>query len=358
VTSLATLELFVSLVAQVTLLIGAAAWITRRQRDAANTDRFWAALHISILLVTAAAFFLPHLRLATWADFHPTTTYPAGRTLLQTFGTTCGWIWAIGSMLVFVAGAAGMIKATLIMRAAKTDASLRKRLVDAVPTLAATSNPVDIRSSNACVGVFCWQIHRPVIAIPQAVADFSLDEQAAIVRHELAHLRCQHPLHLFLQRLVEAIYWFHPLVWWASRQAAAAREIRCDRDAVSSREDAAAYLRSILKLVEMRVNGLNLLPAGLSFLGNTSLLRRRAKLLVESFDTPKTTSPRWKVMLTFGSAVAICVLIWLPVNPRASRRADFSPWPAWTARSLDAIGMPVRDYEIDGHRLDGHEHLE
>jgi hypothetical protein len=55
---------------------------------------------------------------------------------------------------------------------------------------------------------------------------------------------------------------------------------------------------------------------------------------------------------------ALCMLIWLPVNPRASRRADFSPWPAWTARSLDAIGMPVRDYEIDGHRLDGHEHLE
>jgi beta-lactamase regulating signal transducer with metallopeptidase domain len=296
--------------------------------------------------------------LATWADFHPTSTYPAGRTLLQIVGSTCGWIWAVGALTVFVAGAAGMIKATLVLRTAKKDDRLRKRLCDAVPTLAATTDPVDIRFSDACVGAFCWQIHRPVIAIPHAVALFSSDEQAAIVRHELAHLRCQHPLHLFLQRLVEAIYWFHPLVWWASRQAAAAREIRCDRDAVSSREDAAAYLRSILKLIEMRVKGPTLLPAGLSFLGNVSLLRRRAKLLVESFDAPRSSSPRWKVVMTFGVTAAVCMLVWLPVNPRASRRADFSPWPTWTARSLDAVGMPVRDYEIDGHRLDGHEHVE
>lgn len=357
-TPLTTLELFASLAVQVSLLIGVAAWLARRQRDRSNTDRCWAALHISILVVTTAAFFLPHLRLATWADLNPESTYPAGRTILQIVGTSCGWIWAVGAMTVFVVGAVGTIRATVILRKAIADNGLRDRLLNAVPDLAATSSPIDIRLSDACVGAFCWQIHRPMIAVPHAIADFPLAEQVAIVRHELAHLRCQHPLHLFLQRLVESIYWFHPLVWWASRQAAAAREIRCDRDAVSSREDAAVYLRSILRLVEAKVNGPALLPAGLGFLGNISLLGRRATLLAESFDKSEISSPRWKVLVTIGAAAAVCLCMWLPVNPRASRRADFSPWPDWTARSLDAIGVPVRDYEIDGHRLDGHEHLE
>jgi hypothetical protein len=112
----------------------------------------------------------------------------------------------------------------------------------------------------------------------------------------------------------------------------------------------------LLRLVELRLAEPTLLPAGIGFLGSSSLLGRRANLLVESFDKPVAQVARWRPMIAFGAALAICVLVWLPVNPRASRRADWSPWPRWSAQTLDALGMPVRDYEIDGHRLDGHEH--
>jgi beta-lactamase regulating signal transducer with metallopeptidase domain len=312
-------------------------------------------LHLCILLTTAAAFFLPHLRLTVWADLHPTENYPTGAAL-QILGSIIGWTWITGTSALVLIGIAGMIKASAIVRDSKTNEGLRERLLDSVPALAAASRRIDIRLTDDRTGAFCWQIHRPVIALPSVVVDFPAAEQAAIVRHELAHLRRQHPLHLFMQRLVEATFWFHPLVWWASRQAAAAREIRCDRDAVSSRQDVAAYLRSLLRLIELRLNEPALLPAGVGFLGDSSLLGRRANLLVESFDKPIAPSARWRPLFAFGLALALCVLVWLPVNPRASRRADWSPWPRWSAQTLDAVGMPVRDYEIDGHRLDGHEH--
>lgn len=137
-----------------------------------------------------------------------------------------------------------------------------------------------------------------------------------------------------MQRLVEVIYWFHPLGWWASRQAAAAREIRCDRDAVSTRHDVAAYLRSLLRLIELRLDEPSLLPAGIGYLGDSSLLGRRANLLVESFDKPIAPSARWRPEFAFALALACCVLVWLPLNPRASRRADWSRWPRWSAQTL------------------------
>ena len=354
-TSLSVLETSLSLIVQVTLLIGVAAFVVRRRHSGPNTDSCWAVLHFCILMITAAAFFLPHLRLTVWADLHPTENYPTG-SALQILGSVIGCAWATGAIVVVLAGVVGMIKASAIVRDSKTNEGLRERLLDSVPALAAASRRIDIRLTDNKTGAFCWQIHRPVIALPSVVADFPVAEQAAIVRHELAHLRRQHPLHLFMQRLVEAVYWFHPLVWWASRQAAAAREIRCDRDAVSSRQEVAAYLRSLLRLIELRLNEPALLPAGIGFLGNSSLLGRRANLLVESFDKPIATSARWRPVFAFGLAIALCVLVWLPVNPRASRRAEWSPWPRWSAQTLDAVGMPVRDYEIDGHRLDGHEH--
>jgi beta-lactamase regulating signal transducer with metallopeptidase domain len=355
-TSLSVLEMSLSLFVQVTLLIGVAAFVARRLQAGPNSDCCWAVLHICILLVTAAAFFLPHLRLTVWADLHPAENYPTGGSTLQILGSFIGWTWATGVCALVLVGIAGMIKASAIVRESKSNEGLREQLLDLVPALAATSRRIDIRLTDDRTGAFCWQIHRPVIALPNVVVDFPVAEQAAIVRHELAHLRRQHPLHLFMQRLVEAIYWFHPLVWWASRQAAAAREIRCDRDAVSSRQDVAAYLRSLLRLIELRLNEPALLPAGVGFLGDSSLLGRRANLLVESFDKPISPATRWRPILAFAIALPICVLFWLPVNPRASRRADWSPWPRWSAQTLDAVGMPVRDYEIDGHRLDGHEH--
>jgi bla regulator protein blaR1 len=354
-TSLCLLEMSLSLIVQVTLLIGIAAFILRRHQSGPNADSCWAVLHTCILLATAAAFFLPHPRLTVWADLHPRENYPAGATL-QVLGAFIGWAWAMGAVAVVLAGIAGMIKASAIVRDSKTDEPLRKQLLESVPALAAASRRIDIRLTDDRTGAFCWQIHRPVIALPSVVVDFPIAEQAAIVRHELAHLRRQHPLHLFMQRLVEAIYWFHPLVWWASGQAAAAREIRCDCDAVSSRNDVAAYLRGLLRLIELRLNEPALLSAGIGFLGDSSLLSRRANLLVESIDNPIAPSARWRPFFAFALALACCVLVWLPVNPRASRRAAWSPWPRWSAQTLDAVGMPVRDYEVDGHRLDGHEH--
>jgi bla regulator protein blaR1 len=355
-TSLSALETSLSLFVQVTLLIGVTAIVARRQLAGRNSDFYWAALHVCVLLVTAAAFFLPHLRLTVWADLHPTETYPPEGATLQILGSIISWAWATGAFAIVLVGIAGMVKASSIVRNSQKSDHLREQLLKTVPALAAASRPIDVRLTDESTGAFCWQIHRPVIALPSVVVDFPVAEQAAIVRHELAHLRRQHPLHLFVQRLVEAIYWFHPLVWWASRQAAAAREIRCDRDAVSTRQDVAVYLRSLLRLIELQLDGPTFLPAGLGFLGDSSLLGRRANLLVDSFDKPAPPSTSWRPILAFALTIAISVVIWLPVNPRASRRADWSPWPTSSARTLDAIGMPVRDYEIDGHRLDGHEH--
>ncbi len=354
-TSLSILEIFLSLVFQVTLLIVVTAALVRRNPGERNADYYWAFLHASILLITAAAFLLPHLRLTVWGDLHPTENYPPDGAALQVCGGCVGWIWGGGAVVMVLISILGMVKASLIVHKAQSSEALRRTMLAAVPGLGHSPRPIDLRLTDDMTGAFCWQIHRPIIALPRVVVNFPIVEQTAIVRHELAHLRRQHPLHLFVQRGIEAIFWFHPLVWWASRQAAAAREIRCDRDAVSSRQEVAVYLRSLLRLIELDLDEPALLPAGLGFLGDSSLLKRRANLLVHSFEQPIDERKGWKSLSIITLAIITCAFVWLPVNPRASRRADWSPWPVWSARTLDAIGLPVRDYEVDGHRLDGYE---
>ena len=65
--------------------------------------------------------------------------------------------------------------------------------------------------------------------------------------------QANHPLQLFLQRIVEILFWFHPLIWWASRQAAWSREFHCDAAAVTTAERGGVLPRGLLRMAEQTV---------------------------------------------------------------------------------------------------------
>jgi len=355
VTGTTTLEILASLFIQVTLLIGLTAWLTSRPRYRACADACWVSLHVTILLLTAAAFLFPHLRWITWADIQPSQDHPILDSVASRIGQVCSWVWFSGTAIFFGICGAGIYRATALVRRATIDSSVG--LVDTVrPTDAARSGCVETRVTHDDVSPFCWQLHRPVIVVPEIMQNFPGPEQAAILRHEHAHLRLQHPLHLFLQRMTEALHWYHPLVWWASRRAAACREFRCDQDSVRTRGEVAHYLRGLLRLIELKLHPPGRLPAGVGFVGDASLLSERVHRLqdrAEFIAIPETAS---RGIATIAIGALLCSLIWLPVNPDASRRSAWSPWPTWSARTLDMMGLVVRDYEVDGHRLSLHNH--
>jgi hypothetical protein len=99
------------------------------------------------------------------------------------------------------------------------------------------------------------------------------------------------------------------------------------------------------------------LPAGVSFVGDTSLLSERAHRLGNLTEySPRSRGNAPIGVGTVAACALLCSLIWLPVNPDASRRSAWSPWPTWSARALNVVGVVVRDYEVDGHRLSLHNH--
>jgi beta-lactamase regulating signal transducer with metallopeptidase domain len=251
--------------------------------------------------------------------------------------------------------AAGMWRASILVRNSEPNVRLSRLLAESMANLGISPTPIEVRVSAICVSPFCWQLHWPAVVVPDLLLDFPLDEQRAVLNHELVHLSAQHPLCLFLQRIVEAIFWFHPLVWWASREAAAAREFRCDAQAVVSRQEVAVYLQSLLRLIEARIPTPTALPAGLGFLGDSSLLSRRANLLAETVGERAVRIRKVPTIMALVLISVACLTIWLPLNPHASRRTSWSPWPMWSARVLNASGIEVRDYEVDGHRLAAHE---
>ena len=96
---------------------------------------------------------------------------------------------------------------------------------------------------------------RPVILIPTELA--TADGLAAIeplILHEHAHLRRYDDWTNLVQRTIERVFWFNPIVWLVGRRIALEREIASDDAVVEKTGEAHAYATSLWKLArEMRM---------------------------------------------------------------------------------------------------------
>ncbi len=340
------LELVLSLSLQIAVMIGVCSWLVRQADRNDTGHRLWGTCHAMILVLTLAAVFLPHLRLVPHSLLTDRLPLEAVANSEHWLGGTLLTAWALGAALYAVAIIVGMLDVRRIL--ATSEPLLR--------SLDADDGEVTILVSSRVTSPFCWQMQQPVVVLPESARDFPHAELCAIIRHELAHLRSGHPLSLFLQRLVEMLFWFHPLVWWASRQSELYREFHCDRAANRDVRETTNYLRSLLRLCEMTPERRFGLPAGLSFHGNHSLIRLRVERLIQVDHAQEFNRHRSGLGLLglVGSALLMTGL-WLPVDVAASSRSLWSPWPSWSASALYEVGIPARDYEIDGHRLRPHE---
>jgi uncharacterized protein (TIGR03435 family) len=90
-------------------------------------------------------------------------------------------------------------------------------------------------------------IVRPVLLVPQGLVDrLSRPQLDAILAHEHAHVRSHDNLLAFVHMVVEAIFWFHPLVWWIERRMIDERERACDEAVIRAGKRPSDYAEGIL----------------------------------------------------------------------------------------------------------------
>jgi len=143
---------------------------------------------------------------------------------------------------------------------------------------------------------------RPMIMLPLGLAtSMPADWLDAILAHELAHLR-RHDLVLrMLQRCVEILLFFHPVVWWLGRQLDDAREEACDDLVVDTLRNPLAYARALTELEAMRHPTPAALAAGAT---EGQLMPRIQHILRRSKNAPRP-SHRWWQALTVVATMSV-----------------------------------------------------
>jgi uncharacterized protein (TIGR03435 family) len=106
---------------------------------------------------------------------------------------------------------------------------------------------VPLLSSGNSMEPGVFGIIRPVLLWPEGIAHHMDDAHLeSVLAHEVCHVRRRDNLTSAIHMLVEALFWFHPVVWWMERQLVKERERACDEAVLQLGNEAAVYAESIL----------------------------------------------------------------------------------------------------------------
>jgi TonB family protein len=141
------------------------------------------------------------------------------------------------------------------------------------------------------------------IYVPLIWENWSEDYRNMAIMHELSHIRRHDGFIGVIQTVVQALYFFHPLVWLLNRRLNELREMVCDELAVGSRaNDSITYCRFLTDVAENLVLIQTEYPT-MSSLGKkkTELFNRIQYLLEDSMKTPKSFTRFLAPTLIFGA---------------------------------------------------------
>jgi beta-lactamase regulating signal transducer with metallopeptidase domain len=174
---------------------------------------------------------------------------------------------------------------------------------------------------------------RPAIVVPAWVMqELSSDELNQILLHELAHLRRWDDWTNLAQKVVKALFFFHPAVWWIEKRVSLEREMACDDAVIAETASPRAYAECLAHLAEKTLlqRSVALAQAALGKVRQTSL--RVAQILDMNRTTRTGRGRKGAVSLVAGFAM-VCVLS----ISRAPRLIAFrDKEPTFVARSTIA----------------------
>ena len=357
----------ITLSLQITALMLATFALQRWVKDARAASRLWTACFVGVIVLVLAGFLLPHRRLFSFPGEVSREAMLGYVVWYSRVSVILVAIWGIGLVASIVRRMSMCLELLRFLdrRCVEVDAAELFRRVGIGDMLQprrpwqSSRAEVNVLVSSRVEGPFCWQLHRPVIVLPKFLLDDDDVTLRYVLLHELEHLRTQHPMQHFLQGACGVVFWFHPVVWSASKRAELNREYLCDEVAADGKFS--RYLRTLARVAE-RCGSLSYADAPKGTLafgsGESTLIRRTRRLVQLSKGKHRCSFFRQAVaMVGLFVATALIQQVWLPTNAMASRRSDWSPWPTWTADALHRFDIKVRDFEPFEDRIQMRELL-
>jgi bla regulator protein blaR1 len=163
------------------------------------------------------------------------------------------------------------------------------------------SKPTRLVLSHTSVEPGILGIFRATLVLPAGISDRLTESQIkSVLLHELCHVRRRDNLTAALHMLVEALFWFHPLVWWVGARLIDERERACDEEVLCVGSDPQTYAEGILKICEFYLESPVVCASGVT----GSNLKKRIEAIMQNRVPLDLSVPR-KLLLCCSAFLGI-----------------------------------------------------
>jgi beta-lactamase regulating signal transducer with metallopeptidase domain len=177
-----------------------------------------------------------------------------------------------------------------------------------------------LRVTDGRISPLVWPIGRPTVLMPRRLlSELPREELQTLLAHELAHLRRKDHWVRWLELVVTALYWWHPVVWWARAAIQRAEEQACDAWVVSALPGIAQhYASALFKAAQFASESRPAAPAVASALGSGGNFVERIENIMNA---------KWncRVSLPARLFVVVTALSTLPLSVQAVRGDEDQP---------------------------------
>lgn len=204
---------------------------------------------------------------------------------------------------------------------------------------------------------------RPVLLLPESLLkNLRPSHLQVVLAHEMSHVRRRDNLTAAIHMIVEAIFWFYPLVWWIGRKLLEERERACDEAVVELGSEPQEYANAILNVCKSYMESPLACVAGIA---GADLKKRLKAILAGRLFADLNAARKAALIAAAVSALAIPIVIGMIAAP-SIRAQSPPPMPAFseaqtrpvatsepTADYLSSIGTVIATSVVVRPRIDG-----
>ena len=203
---------------------------------------------------------------------------------------------------------------------------------------------VRVLVSRHAVVPMTWGIARPVILLPSRALRWPAEHLQAVLLHEMHHIRQADALFATMARVMCALHWFNPAVWWTASRLRRVSELACD-----DRVLAAGIRRSdYAELLAIAASGRpGPVAAGSVALGTEPGLRERLHAIVDTSRVVSLPARRTRNAAAGVTLLMSAVMSLVQIVPTRDVLTTLMGDDRWEARAYAVVRLAARADSVE-----------
>ena len=178
-------------------------------------------------------------------------------------------------------------------------------------------------------------------------------ERDALLAHELAHVRRGDHWVRLVELAAGALFWWHPVVWWARTRLRRIEEQCCDGLVLETLpRHARDYASGLVKTLEFLAAERRALPCLASGVGGARILKERLTMILERRPTKKLSRSQRLLLSLAAGALLVVLPTWAERSAEPdAREVEIQESVIALEREAQRLEDELRDVRIRQHEL-------